>query len=341
MRITREHLLKIARDTAAQRSRRSRGLVCVYLTGSLVSETPLLGGTTDIDLILIHDSEPPFPREVVRLTDEVHLDIAHYSQDRFAQPRRLRTDPWLGSYLCANPMPLHDTFHWFEFTQASGCAQFDQPEYTLQRARPLAEAARQGWFALQGAAETGPDEVDRFLRVIEYAGNALACLSGPPLPLRRFFLTLPQRAEAIGRPGLSAGLSDLFTGALAEDFDWSHFVPAWERALQAAAAGGGDEQGKACPPSLQTARHPYYLRAVDALQTAEPAAAAWIMLKTWTQAVCFRRGEPELTAPYNAVRQAFGLDTASFSDRLQATDAYLDSLEEALDTWSERYGVDV
>ena len=335
MRITREHLLKIARDTAAQRARRSRGLVCAYLTGSLLSETPLLGGTTDIDLILIHDSEPPFSREIVRLTDEVHLDIAHYSQDRFAQPRRLRTDPWLGSYLCANPIPLHDTFHWFEFTQASGCAQFDQPEYTLQRARPLAEAARQSWFALQAAAEPGPEAVDGFLRVIENAGNALACLSGPPLPLRRFFLHLPQRAEAIGRPGLSAGLSDLLTGDRV-DVDWDRFLPAWERALQAAAAGGDS-----CPPGLHPARHPYYRRAVEALHPGEPAAAAWILLKPWTQAVCFRRDEPALAGDYDEVRQAFGLDASSFSDRLEGADAYLDSLEEALDAWAERFGVDV
>ena len=37
MRITRDILLKIARDTAAQRVKVSRRLVCIYLTGSCLT----------------------------------------------------------------------------------------------------------------------------------------------------------------------------------------------------------------------------------------------------------------------------------------------------------------
>ena len=90
MRLTREALLKIARDTAAQKVRISRRILCIYLTGSLLTPDPFLGGTTDIDLIFIHDSEPIQPREIVRLTDEIHLDIGHYDQAVFHQPRHLR-----------------------------------------------------------------------------------------------------------------------------------------------------------------------------------------------------------------------------------------------------------
>ncbi len=80
--------------------RRSAILACIYLTGSLLSGSPLLGGTTDIDLVFVHTSTPAFPREeVVRLSDEVHLDIAHFSQTIFHQPRHLRVDPWVGAHL--------------------------------------------------------------------------------------------------------------------------------------------------------------------------------------------------------------------------------------------------
>ena len=58
MRLTRETLIKIARDTAEQRVQISRRIICIYLVGSVLSDSPLLGGTTDIDLIIIHDSEP-------------------------------------------------------------------------------------------------------------------------------------------------------------------------------------------------------------------------------------------------------------------------------------------
>jgi hypothetical protein len=44
MRITTETLLKIARDTVAQRTRSDRSLLAIYLTGSLLESEPLLGG---------------------------------------------------------------------------------------------------------------------------------------------------------------------------------------------------------------------------------------------------------------------------------------------------------
>ena len=131
MRITREALLKLARNTVDLRTRLDRHLVCVYLTGSLLSNEPLLGGTTDIDLVFVHDSEPPVAREVERVSDEVHLDIAHFSQMVFQHPRSLRLDPWLGGYLIENPVVLYETQHWFEFTQASVAAQFNRPETIL------------------------------------------------------------------------------------------------------------------------------------------------------------------------------------------------------------------
>jgi hypothetical protein len=59
MRITREKLLKFAQNFVEQQIFFKKRAVCIYLTGSLLSDEPLLGGTTDVDLIYIHDSEPP------------------------------------------------------------------------------------------------------------------------------------------------------------------------------------------------------------------------------------------------------------------------------------------
>ena len=90
MRLSRESLIKAARDYAAQRAKVSRRIICIYLTGSVLGDAPLLGGTTDIDLFIIHDSEPVQPREVVRLSDDVTLDISHQDQAVYRQPRHLR-----------------------------------------------------------------------------------------------------------------------------------------------------------------------------------------------------------------------------------------------------------
>ena len=89
---------EIARDRRCP-ARAHRTVVCIYLTGSLLTEEPLLGGTTDIDLICVHRQRTAMRREIVRLVDEVHLDIGHFTQADFDQPRHLRQDPWLGPYL--------------------------------------------------------------------------------------------------------------------------------------------------------------------------------------------------------------------------------------------------
>lgn len=329
MRITRDTLLKTARDIAAERARASRDVLCIYLTGSLITEQPLLGGVTDIDLIIIHSSEPAVEREVARLTDEVSLDIAHYSQRIYQRPRHLRTDAWIGSYLAEDPLELYDVGHWFEFTQASAAAQFNEPENVIARARPLAESARQGWLALEGVAES-PQRLRAYLKVLEQAGNAVACLSGSPLTERRFLLNLPERAAAIGRPGLADGLADLFTPQEALTPDrWSELTGPWQEALSAAGALPD------APVRLHPARRLYYERAAAALQDEQPAAALWILLRTWTQAVL--AGAPD--SPWKAACRTLELDEAHFEHRLSTLDGYLDGVEEAQDEYIHENGI--
>ena len=205
MRLTRETLIKIARDTASQRARVSRRIICIYLTGSVLEESPLLGGTTDIDLIIIHDSEPLQPREIVRLSDEIHLDIGHYAQAVFHQPRHLRSDPWLGPFIYSKPMVLYDTQHWFDFIQAATGAQFFQPDYVLQRSMKLAQTARQSWMDLNSNGSGNHNRsIYGMLKTMENAGNALVCLTGEGKPLtdRRFILQLPQRLQSFNQPDL-------------------------------------------------------------------------------------------------------------------------------------------
>jgi hypothetical protein len=333
MRITRETLLKIARDTAAQRVRTHRRLICVYLTGSLLAEEPLLGGVGDIDLICVHDSEPPVRREIVRLVDEIHLDIGHFSQADFSQPRHLRQDPWLGPYITNHPILLHDAAHWFDFTQAAVTAQFSNPENVLARAHALSDAARQAWLALRLAGQVTPEQFWIYLKALENAGNAFASLSGAPLAERRFWLGLPERAETLGRPGLAAGLLDLLLPAPLAAEDWQAWQPPWQSALASAGAAAG------CPARLDPARLFYYERAAAALFETQPAASAWLALRTWTQAAALLPPDDPSLAAWQAVLQALGLDGPGFSARLDSFDAYLDSLEETLDDWAKANGI--
>ncbi len=335
MRLTRDILIKLARDNALQRARVSRRIISIYLTGSVLEEEPLLGGTTDIDLVIIHDSEPLQEREIVRLTDEVHLDISHYPQSLFHQPRRLRSDPWLGPFIYSKPLVFHDTQHWFDFTQAATGAQFFQPEYIIQRASSLAQAARQAWMDLSfNPPESHSDHVSMFFKAIENAGNALASLTGNPLAERRFFLHLPQRLQGLHRPELTAGLVRLFLPQESSwEASWADLFTAWKAAYHACS-------GLAEPPArLHPSRQAYYARAAAALWEENPTAAIWLIMRTWTLMVQILPAQDPAQTNWLSAIQALQLDESSFASRLDEMDRYLDQVEETLDDWAQRNGV--
>jgi hypothetical protein len=332
MRITKQSLLKLARETAQQRAYVTRSLMCVYLTGSLLESEPLLGGTTDIDLVFIHSGTPPASREVVRFTNEVSLDICHLNQEVFHQPRKLREDAWLGSFMCLDPICLHDVQHWFEYTQASVGAQFWQPEHVLQRAKSLADSARRLWMGLP--AESGyTRRMLNYLKVLEQASNAIACLSGGPLTERRFLLNFPTRAEAIQHPGLAGGLVDLFTARLPDDQEWQALTHAWKEALTVTAKSYG------CPPRLSPERLAYYTRAAASMQADHPAAAMWLILRTWTRALHLLPPDSTVRSAWLPFTDLFGLEEANLDHRHEELDAYLDAVEETLENWGKKNGI--
>ena len=330
MRIKREHLLITARNTVAERIRYNR-VVCVYLTGSLLGEDFLLGGTGDIDLIFVHD-EPIEPgREIVAINDDVHLDIANLPLRLFQQPRSLRVDPWIGPFFCLNPICLHDTQHWFEFTQASLCSQFNRPENILQRARSLAEAARQSWMSLNSSTPWGAEKVMAYLKSIEKAANAIALISGAPLTERRFLLKFGQCAAAVRRPGMYNGLVDLIIpGTPIPPAALTEWLPAWNQALKTVG------QLERPPQRLSTCRQAYYGRAVEALVNDFPEAALWTLLRTWTLAACSLPSDVEIKTSWNRICQAVYLDV---EERVNGLDSYLDTVEEILDAHAKSQGL--
>jgi hypothetical protein len=334
MRFTRDNVLKLARDSAARQVRQYKHLVCIYLTGSVLLEDYMLGGSTDIDMVCIHESEPPLQREVVPLVEEIHLDIAHLSENVFQQPRQLRTHPWLGSFMCLNPIALHDTHHWFEFAQARICSQFNRPEYVMERARPLADESRQIWMALNNKqVEPGAEKVMVFLKALERAGNAIATLSGPPLTERRFWLGYSQCAQAINMPGLSDGLAHLFTTEQINAETIQSWFSSWSNALKSTSELAD------CPPPLMDCRRPYYERAVNALADDHPEGAVWILLRTFTRAICLLGMQSPFLKDWQKLCKDLELDEEHFNHRLNDLDAYLDSVEETIELWGKQSGV--
>ena len=304
------------------------------MTGSMIYKHPFLGGTTDIDLIFIHDNEPEIEREIIPICDEVHLDISHLSHERFKKPRTLRTDPWIGSFLCENAVQMHDSAHWFEYTQAAVCAQFSKPEYVIQRAKPFAEASREIWRTLSAnEIAPGPFKLYKYLKSLEYAANAIVSLSHPPLTERRFLLNFPERAAAINRPGLSSGLVDLFTNDSISNDDWSNYIKFWTTSLTTAG------KKKVRPERINPARIAYYTDAAAILWDDHPTAALWLMLRIWTQALCYLSETTTTRKRWEKLCSSLELDDENLTRRIPSLDNYLDVVEETIDNWALENGI--
>ena len=336
MRVTRESLIRIAKETVQERAFNDRYLIAAYLTGSLVSHTdPLLGGTTDIDIIFIHADEPRQRRELIKLTPDFHVDIGHRAKAEFKRPRELRLDPWLG-WEMYDPMLLFEREKFFEFVQASLRAgfEFNAPAPALQRSRLLLSHGRQIWRdLLQAGDPVTPQDMSKYMKSLFHAINAVAELSGPPLQERRLMLEFPSRAETAQRPGMNAGLIGLMGGSTLDASQITPWVSDWKLAFEAAA------QNDAVDERIHPARLNYYEKGINGILAGEtPHDALWPLLQTWTLAV-------DVLPDYmvDAWRSAcgqLGFTTLGFEERVQGLDQFLDEVEALLDELAKEHGLE-
>jgi hypothetical protein len=232
----------------------------------------------------------------------------------------------------AESRALYDPHHLLDFTQASVRGQFYLPEHVLARVRPQAENARQAWLSFaSGVSEARPEDVAQYLRAVEQAANAIAGLSGPPLTERRFLLEYPRRAEAVGSPGLSAGLLGLLGAPQVDPGVLGGWLDGWQTAIEALPAGS--------VPRLHPARIPYYRKAIEAmLRKDQPQAALWPLIRTWTDAARAAAVGSPAGEGWRQACEVLGLLGSGFNHRINALDAYLDTVEETLERWARDNG---
>jgi predicted nucleotidyltransferase len=333
MRINLEILQKIARDTVSKRTRTERDLLAVYLHGSLLTGDPLLGGAADIDLFFIHNNSREAEREIVEMTEEVHLDISHHPRSLYTQPRHLRIHPWLGP-LVYDCKILYDPQHFMDFTQASVRGQFNQPDNIMARARSLEEHARQIWFSLHNAPQAeGIEALNDYLRAVVHAANAVAVLSGSALAERRLLLEFPRRAEAISYPGLYPGLLGLLGGPTVDAATLRDWLPAWRSAYQSI-------PDISRPAGLHPARLVYYYQAFNALLSGpQPLAVLWPLLVTWTETAALLPPDSPACSAWQEAAVHLGLFGPAFTQKVTALDAFLDTVDETLETWAQNNGI--
>jgi hypothetical protein len=336
MRVTRESLIRIAKETAQERAFNDRTIIAAYLTGSLVASEidPLLGGTADVDIIFVHAEEPKHRREFVKLTPDFHLDISHRAKAEFKRPRELRLDPWLG-WEMYDPMLLYEREKFFEFIQAGLRAgfEFNAPAPALQRSRLLLSHGRGIWRDLLAVQDLTPKDVAHYMKSIYHAVNAVAELSGPPLQDRRLLLEFAPRAETAQRPGMNDGLLDLL-GALSLDASLiTVWLPEWKLSFESAM------ENLHVDPRVHPARLNYYEKAIRAMLAGEtPQAALWPLLQTWTLAVDVL--PEEASGAWRSACEQLGFDAAGFEGHVNGLDQYLDEVEILLDELAAQHGLE-
>ncbi len=332
MRISTQTLLHLAEDFIDQRTRTQHDILAVYLHGSLLGDSPVISGTADIDLFFVHIDRVQPPREFERITDDIHLDVAHDSREVYRRTQAVRLHPWLGPVINSCKI-LYDPQHILDFIQAGVRAQFNRPDNVLARARLQAQQSRQAWLGFQRRPPApGPQGLKEYLTAVQAAANAVALLNGPPLTERRFLVQFTQRSQAANRPGLLAGLLGLLGGSHAAPDLLRSWLSDWQMAYQAQPAEAGEAALR-----LHPHRFNYYHKAMEAYLSAEATApmALWPLLLTWTD-MALVSASP-MASWHEAVSQ-LGLAGESLLERLVALDAYLDTVDETLDTWGEENG---
>ena len=329
MRVSRELLIDLARREAERRGAENN-VLSGYLIGSVARGDPQFGDSADIDLILIHKSSPPAEREMMRLSHQVHLDIAHHEQDLYLKPSALRVHPWLGPSLC-EPIFLYDPEHFLEWAQAGARGQYYRADHTHTRARAFLDRARQSTSLLPVSSRW----MRTYCRAILEAANAVACLTGFPVAGRRLSLHLAEAAQNLEYPDLYGGFLQLLGSDSLQDWSIPETLSAWARTFDEASTISSD-------PLLSSCRRDYYLNAFQVLaEMGEAKAILWPMITTWEQALHALSQHENLEqhqSEWMRLLDDLGLSAERRSARLDDLEHYLDRNEALIEVWAERSG---
>ena len=146
-------------------------------------------------------------------------------------------------------------------------------------------------------------------------------------------LEFESRAETAQRPEMNVGLLSLLGGSELDPSIMSAWMPEWKLAFESAM------ENSRVDPRIHPARVNYYEKAIQAiLVSANPHAALWPLLQTWTLAADVLP-EPALE-PWRSACSQLGLTIPIFEQRVEGLDRFLDEVEALLDELAKQYGLE-
>lgn len=327
MRVTRDKLIDLAKSETKKRAEGS-ALISAYIIGSVASGNPILGGTADVDLVLIHNIEPPVHREFLALSEHFHLDITHHSSDLYQKPTDLRVDPWLGPSIC-EPLFLHDPAHFFERAQAGVRGRFHREDYVYARAQAFLMRARE----LKSPLLLNGHFVREYLKILIEGTNALATLAGFPAAGRRVALILEARLESLGGNRFFERFLDLLGAQHASGELVENWVAQWDHCERSSFRD--DDQSR-------VSRYHYYRSGFDAvLDQGRVEIVLPVLLDRWNDALTRQEAqviEDEHFVSWESALRTLGLNEDDQVKRAEELEVYLDDIEQFILDWADQHG---
>jgi hypothetical protein len=325
VRVSRQKLIDLALREVEERAN-SDHLLSAYLIGSVTTGAPILGGTADVDLVFIHDSDVPFEREFVPLSSDFHLDIVHHASELYNRPTELRVDPWLGPTMC-EPMFLYDPLHFFERAQAGVRGQFHRADFVHQRASAFLEQSREMSHSLED------DWIKMYTQVLLEAANALVTLAGFPVAGRRLSMILEARLSEMDFESFHSRFLAMLGADELKPEQLDVWIANWQAVIDAASAY--DER-------FLEVRSKYHRMGFQSLiEEGYPQAILWNLIRTWNSAIralAFTGNEEQFRQPWKEFLGALKLDRSHREKRSTDLEQYLDDIEGVIEVKAGAYG---
>ena len=327
VRVSKEKLIELARSEAKKRAEMG-DVISAYIIGSVASGNPILGGTADVDLVLIH-KEPHFPmQEILPLSDDFHLDIIHHSSELYDRPTELRVDPWLGPSMC-EPLFVYDPHHFFERAQAGVRGRFHRADHVHERAQAFLHRAR----GFKSNLSPNGKWLPTYMQTLLEGANAVATLAGFPAAGRRLVLILEARIEKLGQPSLFERFIQLHGADQIDAENVGTWLAQWERTANETSV----------PDDVSSRiRHRYYSTGFEALLTeGRPDIIAWNLIDNWfckVEMLDTNKSNNVHRETWESAVNKLGLGYKDHDRRSSELEIYLDDIEEYLEIWADLHG---